>query len=93
VENIISNAVKYTPENGVIKVEIDGRRLAVTNTVKGKVNVGNLTTPFVRGEEARSNPDGSGLGLSIAEQAAAMNGFSLKLSCTDEEFRAELRFR
>ena len=93
VENLISNAVKYTPENGVIKVEIDGRRLAVTNTVKGKVNVGNLTTPFVRGEEARSNPDGSGLGLSIAEQAAAMNGFSLKLSCTDEEFWAELRFR
>ncbi|MBO4685370.1 MAG: HAMP domain-containing histidine kinase [Lachnospiraceae bacterium] len=93
VENLISNAVKYTPEHGVIKAEIDARRLAVTNTVKGKIEVGNLTTPFVRGEEARSNPDGSGLGLSIAERAAAMNGFTLKLSSTDEEFRAELRFR
>jgi signal transduction histidine kinase len=47
----------------------------------------------VRGEEARSNLGGSGLGLSIAERAAAMNGFTLKLSSTDEEFRAELRFR
>ncbi len=93
VENLISNAVKYTPEHGVIKAEIDGRRLAVTNTVKQKVDVGNLTTPFVRGEEARSNLGGSGLGLSIAERAAAMNGFTLKLSSTDEEFRAELRFR
>ena len=26
VENLISNAVKYTPENGVIKAEIDARR-------------------------------------------------------------------
>ncbi|MCR5086588.1 MAG: HAMP domain-containing histidine kinase [Lachnospiraceae bacterium] len=93
VENLVSNAVKYTPENGAIKVNMDGRRLAVTNTVKGKIDVGTLTTPFARGEEARSNPDGSGLGLSIAEQAAAMNGFSLKLSCTDEEFRVELRLR
>lgn len=93
VENLISNAVKYTPEHGVIKAEIDARRLAVTNTVKQKVDVGNLTTPFVRGEEARSNLGGSGLGLSIAERAAVMNGFALKLSCTDEEFRAELRFR
>ena len=93
VENLISNAVKYTPEHGVIKAEIDARRLAVTNTVKGKIEVGNLTTPFVRGEEARSNLGGSGLGLSIAERAAAMNGFTLKLSSTDEEFRAELRFR
>ena len=93
VENLISNAVKYTPERGVIKAEIDGKRLAVTNTVKGKIEVGNLTTPFVRGEEARSNLGGSGLGLSIAERAAAMNGFTLKLSSTDEEFRAELRFR
>ena len=93
VENLISNAVKYTPEHGVIKAEIDARRLVVTNTVKQKVDVGNLTTPFVRGEEARSNLGGSGLGLSIAERAAAMNGFTLKLSSTDEEFRAELRFR
>ena len=93
VENLVSNAVKYTPENGAIKVNMDGKRLVVTNTVKGKIDVGNLTTPFVRGEEARSNPDGSGLGLSIAEQAAAMNGFTLKLSSTDDEFRAELRFR
>ncbi len=93
VENIISNAVKYTPENGVIKAVADDRKLVVTNTVKQKVDVGNLTTPFVRGEEARSNLGGSGLGLSIAERAAAMNGFTLKLSSTDEEFRAELRFR
>ncbi|MBP5491168.1 MAG: HAMP domain-containing histidine kinase [Lachnospiraceae bacterium] len=93
VENLISNAVKYTPESGVIRVDMDDRRLAVTNTVKGKVDVGSLTTPFVRGEEARSNPDGTGLGLSIAEHAAALNGFSLKLSSTEEEFRAELKFR
>ena len=91
-ENLVSNAVKYTPAGGSIKVSADRKRLIITNTVSEKIDVSELKKPFVRGEEARSNLGGSGLGLSIAERAAILNGFRLDISCTDTEFRAEVRY-
>ena len=92
VENLVSNAVKYTSGNGTISAKVDHTGLTIVNTVTEKVEVKNLTTPFVRGDQSRSNHDGSGLGLALAERAASMSGFSLKLFCTDEEFMAKLRF-
>lgn len=91
LENLVSNAVKYTPENGSITATLDKKHLIITNTVAKKINTKDLKRPFVRGDEARSNVKGNGLGLSIAERAAHINGFTLSLSCTDEIFKAELR--
>lgn len=92
VENLIANSVKYTPENGSIKVVINRNKLVISNTVNRKIDTRKLKEPFVRGEESRSNLGGSGLGLSIAERAAALNGFRLNISCTDNEFKAEVKF-
>lgn len=91
LENLVSNAVKYTPDNGEITVTLDKKCLMIANTVAQKINTKDLKRPFVRGDEARSNVKGNGLGLSIAERAAHLNGFTLSLSCTDEIFKAELR--
>ena len=92
IENLISNAVKYTAENGSIKASCERKKLIITNTVKEKVDVKDLKKPFGRGEKSRSNLGGSGLGLSIAERAAALNGFKLNISCTNTEFSAEIRY-
>ena len=92
IENLISNAVKYTAENGSIKASCERKKLIITNTVNEKVDVKDLKKPFVRGERSRSNLGGSGLGLSIAERAAALNGFKLNISCTNTEFSAEIRY-
>jgi hypothetical protein len=92
VENLISNAVKYTPESGSIKAMIDKNKMVISNTVNGKIDTRKLKDPFVRGEESRSNLGGSGLGLSIAERAAILNDFSLNISCTENEFKAEVKF-
>ena len=92
IENLVSNAVKYTPHEGSIKAVLEKKRLTLTNTVDKKVATGNLKRPFVRGDEARSNTEGTGLGLAIAERAAAANGWKLTLSCNDSEFTAELKF-
>ena len=66
--------------------------IMVTNTVEKKINTAKLTRPFVRGDASRSNIEGNGLWLAIAERAALANRFRLLLSCTDTEFRTELRY-
>lgn len=92
LENLISNAVKYTSENGTIQIEISQKACRITNTVREKVDVADLKKPFVKGDKARSGKLGSGLGLSIADKAASANGFRLELSCSDTEFTAVLKF-
>jgi signal transduction histidine kinase len=93
LENLVSNAVKYTAESGTLKAEISPKKLIMTNTVKEKISTKDLKRPFVRGDKSRSNTRGTGLGLSIAESAAQLNGFKLNLKCTDKEFVSEIIFQ
>lgn len=92
VENLISNAVKYTAENGSIQITLDPASLCIVNTVSRKVDTADLKKPFVKGDKERGSKQGSGLGLSLADKGAAVNGFRLELSCTETEFTAVLRF-
>lgn len=92
IENLVSNAVKYTSGNGSINIRISSECLSISNTVNRKVDVEKLKRPFAKGDTSRSGQSGSGLGLAIAEQSALSNGFMLSLSCTDSEFTARLIF-
>ena len=92
LENLISNAVKYTPKDGSIRIMINKKQITVENTVEKKISTAELKRPFFRGDASRSNIEGNGLGLAIAERAALANRFKLLLSCTDTEFRTELRY-
>ena len=91
IENLISNAVNYTTKNGKINISISDKNLIIKNTVDKKIDVKELKKPFTKGDKSRSNNSGSGLGLAIAENASAINGFKLNISCTDTEFIAELK--
>lgn len=92
IENLISNAVNHTTENGKINISVSNRNIIIRNTVGKKIDVSGLKKPFAKGDKSRSNNSGSGLGLAIAESASAINGFKLNISCTDTEFIAELKF-
>ena len=91
VENLVSNAVKYTQENGEINGIFNSESFTITNTVAEKIDTKDLKTPFVRGDKSRSNVKGSGLGLSIADKSAISNNMKLKISCSDKEFKAEVK--
>ncbi|WP_082316798.1 sensor histidine kinase [Ruminococcus flavefaciens] len=92
VENLISNAVKYTRSDGTIKITADKKRLCVINDVSEDIDTKELMMPFVKGDKVRGDKSSSGLGLAIAAAAAERNGFELKIGCRDKRFKAEIIF-
>src|SRR5262249_33271286 len=76
LDNIISNAVKYTPASGSITIKAvqsdsDKILIAIADTVLGipKQDINRLFERFYRVDKARSRTlGGTGLGMSIAQE-------------------------
>lgn len=87
VRNLIENAVKHSPEGGEVTVRLEGAGERVDISVEDEgsgIPVSELprvTERFFRGRD-RSQA-GSGLGLSIADEAATRMGGSLRLENRD----------
>lgn len=92
IENLISNAVKYTSENGRVDFKFEKNSFTAENDSSEVLNIpaDELWKPFVRGDEARSGKMGSGLGLTIVKNAAEQNGMSMKTEYKDGKFRVTL---
>ena len=97
LDNLLSNAAKYALPGTRVYVAVSGggevatARLSMKNISKEPLNIdpAELTERFVRGDAARST-DGSGLGLSIAQDLMALQGGELHLSIDGDLFKAEL---
>jgi len=86
VYNILDNAIKYTPEGGLIKVRLirSGRDaiLSVSDNGPGipKEDQPHIFDRFYRVDKARSrDTGGTGLGLSIVNQLVLMHGGSVSV--------------
>jgi len=86
LSNLIDNALKYTPENGVIEVTLRRRadaraEIAVTDNGPGidESEKTKVVERFYRGDASRGTP-GVGLGLSLAQAVAKLHGSALELS-------------
>jgi two-component system phosphate regulon sensor histidine kinase PhoR len=84
--NLITNAVKYTPEDGAVGIRwwVDGQggHLSVTDTGIGipEEHLPRLTERFYRVDRGRSRKSGgSGLGLSIVKHALQRHGGRLTI--------------
>jgi signal transduction histidine kinase len=82
--NLLSNALRYTPDDGEILVEVvrvgEAVEVRVTDTGPGIApeDIPHLFERFYRGDRARSRAaGGSGLGLAIAKQWVEAHGGSI----------------
>ncbi|MBQ4607713.1 MAG: hypothetical protein IJB15_13470 [Clostridia bacterium] len=102
VINIISNAIKYTPEGGHIDVALfrEGDRLVTTVTDNGvgipEEDIAHIFERFYRVEKSRtSDAGGTGLGLAIAKELVEAHGGQISIQSKLNEgtqVRIELPF-
>ena len=84
--NLISNAFKYTPDNGSIKVSYECNDAALTfrvaDTGEGisERDLGNIFDRFYQVD--RIHPKGSGIGLSLAKAFVELHGGSISVEST-----------
>jgi two-component system sensor histidine kinase MprB len=75
VTNLLDNAVKWSPPNGTIRVQLEGDRLRVADQGPGisEADMPFIFDRFYRGDTARQT-SGTGLGLSIVAQTVSQHG-------------------
>lgn len=95
IENLLSNAVKYSMPRSRVYINIsqnsDYGILTIKNMSAFPLNIPpeQLTERFVRGDEARTT-EGSGLGLSIAQSLAALQGGSFSINIDGDLFKVSV---
>ena len=93
LENLMSNAVKYTPAGGTIKLSAtdspNALRVVLSNTCNDldKAETASIFDPFKRGINAMSgNIDGTGLGLYIARYIVRSHGGDISADVGNDTF-------
>ena len=90
-DNLLSNAVQYTPEQQKIVIEINNTKLCMTNygvTIDEEL-LPNVFEPFVSSDGSRK---GRGLGLYVAAYYSKLAGYKLKIENIENGVRTELYF-
>lgn len=98
IENVVRNAIRYTPEHSSVLLSLadDGKEAVITVRDFGpgvpEESLQRIFDPFYRVEEARdTDSGGSGLGLSIARRALEVHHGTVAASNARPGLRVEMR--
>lgn len=98
--NCVENAVKYSPENSTIRIELERTeqevRIGIINPSEpiSESQCAQLFQPFCRLDASRSRKlGGSGLGLAITQEIVQRLGGSVRALWQDGEFKMEIRLQ
>ncbi|MGB7605340.1 MAG: HAMP domain-containing sensor histidine kinase [Lutisporaceae bacterium] len=95
VENLLSNALKYSMPNSRVYISIDKDEQYGILTIKNmsayplEISSEQLTERFVRGDASRTT-EGSGLGLSIAQGLTNLQGGKFKIDIDGDLFKVTI---
>jgi two-component system sensor histidine kinase VicK len=97
LDNLVSNAVKYTPEGGEVEVSTAAAQgfvvIAVRDTGSGipAMDIPHIFEAFYRvGKREHRDIDGTGLGLSIAKAIVEMHNGQIEVE-SEEDVGSEFR--
>lgn len=86
VDNLIQNALKYSPEEEIINIYTQENKIFIENLIKNRIgNTEELYEPFSRGENTQ-NIDGYGLGLSIIKNILELHKISYNIKIHGNKF-------
>jgi len=97
IENLFSNIAKYALENSRVYLEIKKTQKSVIiemkNISKDRLNISadELMQRFVRGDKSRTT-EGSGLGISIAQNLTELQGGEFRLKLDGDLFKVQLEW-
>ena len=95
LDNVLMNAILYSPRGAEIRVELTGERLCVVNGGASidEAELSRLFEPFYRVEQSRSRQSGgSGLGLYLVQSILRLHGMACAIDNTPEGVRFTATF-
>jgi signal transduction histidine kinase len=91
ISNLLSNAVRFNIDGGIIKCNIDSTYFTLTNS--GSPMRTNPDDLFRRFHKNSDNPQSVGLGLSIVKKITDSYGMVITYKCNDTMHELKLRYR
>lgn len=92
-QNLLSNALKYTKQNGQIDIKLNNAEFVIENQVEGMrgVEVEKFCCRYYRGSNGKTQ-EGKGLGLSIVKELAEIHDWQISVVKNENVIKIVVRF-